>query len=433
MSVLILLLHTAVGGAQYTPSTLLVPPYKITMGYHRASRFYLSLYLGGNFTFKNPQGLTSTLLKMYDDTTTARDDGNVTLFGVHSGAGEILYNVKFEKLMRYGKPGSGEGEFMNPLGIAATPDGDVYVADAGNNRVVHLKYNADGSITWKGAVGSGFNHPSDVAVDSRGNVYVADEENNRVVVLDPSGNVRNKWELKLFRPRSIAVIDRDDPANDNRDNFVIVIDGRQKRLSMFDPYGDLKAQITNKEMGYEDVQFAYVAIDRSGSVYVTDSYNHQVHKFDHKLNYIISIGREGSDDYEFYSPRGIAIHRPTGQVFISEAEGGQYYFIAADGFIAGCYPDPFPIEKGTTISIYLTETSTIEVSIHDEQGTLVRKLAPQYKQPIGEALIAWDGRNDRGQRVAPGRYIIKASLKPANLSGRFFKKELEATVRCVTS
>lgn len=426
-------MQTTLGGADYKPSTLLVPPYRYTMGYNRANRFYLSLYLGGTFHFKNPQGLTSSLLKMFDDSTTIRDDGNVTLVAVHSGAAEIIYNVKFERLARYGKPGSGDGEFLNPLGVAMTADADIYVADAGNNRVVRLKMNPDGNISWKGAIGSGFSHPSDVACDSKGNLYVADEENNRVVVLSPEGAVVSTWERKLFRPSAIAVIDRADPANDNKDNFVIVIDSRKKRVSMFDTYGDLKAQVTNKDMGYENTEFAYAAIDRSGSVYVTDSYNHQVHKFDRKLHYIISIGREGSDDYEFYSPRGIAIHRPTGQTFIAEAEGGQYYFIGADGFIAGCYPNPVPVDKGATISIYLTETSTIEVSIYDEQGFIVRKLAPQYKQPIGEALIAWDARNDKGEQVAPGRYVIKAVLTPANLSGRFFKKELETTVRCVSS
>lgn len=429
-----LILTILSGGVEdYHPSTLLVPPYRHTLGYNRANRFYLSLYLGGPFHFNNPQGVVAIKLNMYDDTTSSRDDDEVTLFAVHTGLGEILYNVEFERLARYGEPGSGEGQFSGPLGMAATPDGDLYVADAGNNRVVHLKYNEDGSITWLGPIGPAFNHPTDVAVDSRGTIYVCDEGNSRIVVLEPSGEVRNTWSRELFKPRSIAIIDRDDPHNDNNDHFVIVIDNRQRRISMFDPYGDLKVRLTNKDMGYEDVRFAYVAIDRSGSIYVTDLHNHQVHKFDHELHYIISIGREGSDEYEFYSPRGIAINRATGQVFIAEAEGGQYYWIGADGFIQGCFPNPFPVDLGTTIAIYLTETATVSIDIYDENGLLVRKLSPVYKQPIGEVLIAWDGRNDRGDLVAPGRYVIKAELKPANMSGRYFSKELETTVTCVSS
>ncbi|TKJ41415.1 hypothetical protein CEE36_08150 [candidate division TA06 bacterium B3_TA06] len=427
---LIFILSALVSASNYHPSTLLVPPYRHTLGYNRANRFYLSLYLGGSFHFQDPQGLAGIKLRMYDDTITKRDDDELTLFAVHSGAGEIIYNVEFKRLERYGEKGSGVGQFNQPMGIAATRDGDVYVADVGNNRVVHLRYAEDGSIAWLQTIGSGYNHPTDVAVDSKGAIYVADEGNNRVVVFNPDGSVRSVWKRDLFKPRALAVIDRDAPANDNKDNFVVVIDSRQKRISMFDPYGDLKVRVTHKEMGYEDVRFAYVAIDRSGSIYVTDMHNHQIHKFDRHLHYIISIGREGSDDYEFYSPRGIVINPPTGQVFIAEAEGGQYYWIGADGFIAGCYPNPFDADQGTTISIYLTETATISVEIYDEDGFLVRKLSPRHKYPIGEALIVWDGRDERGERVKAGRYTVKAELKPANISKRYFKKELQTTVRC---
>ena len=418
-------------GADYTPTTLLVPPYKHTLGYNRANRFYLSLYLRSNFEFKNPQGLTSVKLAMYDDTTTTRDDHKVTLFGVHSGAGEIIYNVEFKRLAKYGELGSGVGQFLNPMGIAASRAGDVYVADAGNNRVVHLKYMKDGKMKWLGSVGEGFYHPTDVALDSKGNIYIADEGNNRIVILNPDGTLKTKWGSNLFKPRYLAVLDKDASYNDNDDNFVVVVDSRQHRISMFNLYGELKASLNNKDMGYEELGFAYIAIDRSGSIYVTDMHNHQVHKFDHKLHYVISMGREGSDDYEFYSPRGINIVRQTGQVFIAEAEGGQYYWIGADGFIAGAYPNPFPADQGTTIAIYLTETATISLKIFDEDGTLVRELSPYQEQPIGETLIAWDGRDNNGAMVSPGRYHIKAELKPANLSRRYFSKELETTIRCV--
>jgi len=424
------LVVTGAAADSYHPSTLLVPPYRHTLGYNRANRFYLSLYMGGSFKFQNPQGITAVKLKVYDDTTTRTDDDDVTLFAVHSGAAEIIYNVQYKRLERYGEKGAGQGQFSQPMGIAATPNGDVYVADAGNNRVVHLHYNEDGSISWKGTVGSGFNHPTDVAVDSKGAIYVADEGNNRVVVYNPDGSKRTEWGRDLFKPRALAVIDRDAASNLNNDNFVAVIDNRQKRISMFDPYGDLKVRVTHKEMGYEEVRFAYVAIDRAGSVYITDMHNHQVHKFDRHLHYIISMGREGSDDYEFYSPRGIVINPPTGQVFIAEAEGGQYYWIGADGFIAGCYPNPFESDEGTTISIYLTETATISVEIYDADDFLIRKLAPRHRYPIGEALIVWDGRDEQGNRVEAGRYTIKAELKPANISRRYFTKELQATVRC---
>ncbi|MBD3285162.1 hypothetical protein GF359_02125 [candidate division WOR-3 bacterium] len=430
MRIILLILNVLIAANGYTPSTLLVPPFKHTLGYNRVNKFYLSLFLGGTFKFEDPQGITGVRLAMYDDTTTSRDDDLVALFATHSGACEILYNVEFDRLERYGEKGSGTGQFRSPMGLAVTPGGDLYVADAGNNRIVHLKYLEDGSLEWKGTIGSDFNHPTDVAVDSRGNVYVTDEGNNRVAVYNPDGSTRSIWTRDIFKPSSIAVIDRDDPDNENNDNFAVVIDDRHRRISKFDLYGDVKTQLTYKEMGYEKVRFAYVAIDRSGSVYVTDMHNHQVHKFDNRLWYIISIGREGIDDYEFYSPRGIFINRPTGQVFIVEQEGGQYYWIGADGFIAGCFPNPFHVVRGTTISIYLTEASTLTLNIYDENGLLVREI-PKKKYPIGEVLIVWDGTNLHGQKVSSGNYTVKVELQPVNASRRYFTKELETTVRCI--
>lgn len=417
---------------EYTPSTLLVPPYRHTLGYNRVNRFYLSLFLGGTFKFQDPEGITGVRLAMYDDTARKSDDDELSLFATHSGAGEIIYNVKFDRLARYGEKGSGTGQFKTPMGLAVTRNGDLYVADAGNDRIVHLKYKEDGELEWLGEVGPDFKHPTDVAVDSKGAVYVADEGNNRVVVLNPDGSTRSIWTQDIFKPTAIAVIDRDDPDNENNDNFAVVIDDRHRRISKFDLYGDVKTQLTYKEMGYEKVYFAYVGIDRSGSVYVTDMHNHQVHKFDNRLWYIISIGREGVDEYEFYSPRGILINRPTGQVFIVEQEGGQYYWIGADGFIAGCFPNPFDVKKGTTISIYLTESATITLNIYDENGFLVREI-PKNKYPIGEVLIVWDGLDSRGNTSPSGLYTIKAELQPVNASRRYFTKELETTVRCVAS
>jgi glucose/arabinose dehydrogenase len=60
--------------------------------------------------------------------------------------------------------------------VAVDSQGDVFIADTGNGRVVEVK--TDGTQT---TVGSGLSGPRGVAVDSQGDVFIADSGNDRVV------------------------------------------------------------------------------------------------------------------------------------------------------------------------------------------------------------------------------------------------------------
>jgi len=81
-----------------------------------------------------------------------------------------------------GGPGSGNGQLVQPEGVATDSAGNVYVADSGNDRV--QKFTSSGAFIAKfGSKGAGdgqLNRPSDIAVDASGTIYVLDGGNSRV-------------------------------------------------------------------------------------------------------------------------------------------------------------------------------------------------------------------------------------------------------------
>jgi tripartite motif-containing protein 71 len=107
--------------------------------------------------------------------------------------------------------GSGPGQLSNPEGIAATPAGDFYVADTGNNRV--QKFDRDGRLlkAWgtEGHQCGQFERPVGVAVAPGGDVLVVDD--TRVQVFDSQGHIitvfgtRGSFAGELSGPTDIAV------------------------------------------------------------------------------------------------------------------------------------------------------------------------------------------------------------------------------------
>ncbi len=103
------------------------------------------------------------------------------------------------------------GPFNAVTNVAVTPSGEIYAADGYGNARIH-KFTAEGEhlFSW-GEPGSGegqFNLPHGIALDSAGRVYVADRENSRVQIFSPEGKFLNQWGW-LNRPTDIFIDGQD--------------------------------------------------------------------------------------------------------------------------------------------------------------------------------------------------------------------------------
>lgn len=84
----------------------------------------------------------------------------------------------------YGSKGSGFAQFKRPTGIAVSPvDGHIFVAEMDNNRVKEMSSTDGVNFTTVRNI-TGLAGPEGVAIDPQGRIYIADSGNDRIVILD---------------------------------------------------------------------------------------------------------------------------------------------------------------------------------------------------------------------------------------------------------
>lgn len=408
------------------PSTYVYPssgflPFNI----HRGTQTMLSLMLHG-VVFDNPQGLACALLKSDQDPHDSKQDVVVTVVGVNSGAGQLIYNAGLKDLKSFGTIGKGEHQFLNPTGVAIDRDGDVAVADTGNHRIVLLKH--DGlRLRWVKAVGKKgkeadqFNNPLAVAYDSQDNLYIADAGNNRIQVRNPQGQYHVLDIQGLEAPCALAVIDQKEDWTFYRKgvyaNRLAVIDQMGNRVQIFALEGGQPlAQMTADQITDPPVKLSGCAFDYYGNLVATDFEKSCLRKFDRNLRPIVSFGGPGEGDFEFTEPRGIAFNRQFGQMLVSEQDSVQYFWNGVDALNLKV----FQSNAKEHISFFLTERALVTASIEMPDGTLVQKLTDQKDLEEGDQELDWSP----GVSNVSGDYQVKLTVMATYSSRDRVAKEL---------
>ncbi|HEY1250070.1 MAG TPA: NHL repeat-containing protein [Thermoanaerobaculia bacterium] len=95
------------------------------------------------------------------------------------------------------------GGLYGPRGIAIAPDGQIWVTDMGNRRL--MRY--DPGLTrfdsfGKGEKGIDFRAPIGITVAADGIVYVSDPDDHSLKVFDAQGNPKARWPIATWGPNS---------------------------------------------------------------------------------------------------------------------------------------------------------------------------------------------------------------------------------------
>ena len=133
---------------------------------------------------------------------------------------------------------AGAVQLGDPQGVAVDSQGNLYVADAGNHRVVKLSQAGQTLAEWRfGAEDR--SAPAGIALDGDGNVYVADWQAGQIFKLAPTGLLLAQWGAPGRGP---GAFDGPRALTLDADGNVYVADSGNQRIQKLAPTGEALAE-----------------------------------------------------------------------------------------------------------------------------------------------------------------------------------------------
>jgi sugar lactone lactonase YvrE len=194
-------------------------------------------------------------------------------------------------------------DFDRPEGLAAAPDGSVFLSDGFNHVVYRIRpdggaervagtgspgYSGDGGAASEAMLA----RPADLRLDAKGNLFIADVHNHRVRRVDPSGRITTVAGTGVpgFSPDGTLAVDAqlDTPwgLGLDREGRLLIGDGGNHRVRRIDDRGRLETLAGSGRRGYAGdggpallASFDYpeaLFMDASGRLYIGDEWNNAV-------------------------------------------------------------------------------------------------------------------------------------------------------------
>jgi sugar lactone lactonase YvrE len=288
--------------------------------------------------------------------------------------------------------------FSDPFGVAVAKDGTIYVADAGESNRIR-KISPDGNVTTLvgGSEGFGdgvgqsalFNTPSALALGPDGNLFVADTGNNRIRKITPEGQVTTvagdgtagyvdgpAAKAQFNGPIGLAVSEGGD---------IYVADTYNDVIRMITTKGEVTTIAGAGSPGYADGEQKAARFDTpcgivivNNTLIVADTGNDMLRRVSAEGNVTtLSVSARNLS-----SPIGLAVSHDN-YLYVTELDRARVLQIAPDGgtrVVAGDGPgfadgsDTAHFNQPTGIAIGPITNKPVELYVADSGNYLIRKL-----------------------------------------------------------
>ncbi|HJX39083.1 MAG TPA: PQQ-binding-like beta-propeller repeat protein, partial [Anaerolineae bacterium] len=233
-----------------------------------------------------------------------------------------------------------------------------------------------------------FSSPRGLALDEQGNLYVADTGNQRIQVFDPRGvYLMSIADSRFEGPRYVEVDDLGRIYVSDASDRVHLFDARGEPLQSFGQPGSLPSQFS---------QIADLVVDAAGELYVVDSGNARVQKFSLLRGLLFAFGDTGGETELLSRPQGIAVDA-VGNVYVGDAGSGRILKYVP----GGTFLSVLATEIGELREIDIDEQGYLYAA--DGAESVVRMIDPQGRtvMRLGEGQLSdpWGVAVDKGGRV----------------------------------
>ncbi|MBF0564727.1 MAG: hypothetical protein HQK89_05745 [Nitrospirae bacterium] len=183
---------------------------------------------------------------------------------------------------------------------------------------------------------------------------------------------------------------------------VYVADTSNNRIQKFNSSGQFIAKWGSQGNG--DGQFYQpfgIAVDSSGNVYVADTSNNRIQKFNSSGQFVAKWGSSGTGDGQFYLPEGIAVDS-SGNVYVADTYNERIQKFSSSGqFIAkwgsqgngdGQFYQPFGIAVDSSGNVYVADYINNRIQKFGSSGLFIAKWGStgtddgQFEYPKGIAI-----------------------------------------------
>jgi len=335
-------------------------------------------------------------------------DGSGNIVATFFSGGLVKFDQTGSEIFNVNGDGTPFGEFSNPMGVGIDPSGNVYVADRQNVRIV--KFDSSGNFLLEfGQGGSGagdFSGPEDIASDSSGNVYVVEAGNHRVQKFNSMGVFQSMfgWGVDTgaaaFQTCTSSCQSGLSGSGDGQfnapTNIFVDISGNiwisetnNHRVQKFDTSGfDSSGNFLLKfgrnggdgTSGSGNGEFNFpegIGGDSSGNIFVADSLNNRIQKFDSSGSFLSEFGSVGDANGEFAAPRGVDLDS-SNNIFVADGNNNRVQkFNSAGGFLdkfgshgteQGLFADPWKLDVDFSGNILVVDTNNERVQKFDSTG-----------------------------------------------------------------